>query len=357
MSNELAVQERAVRIARVKMRGEQLATMEAQYVLVAAKTGEDLLWLKANCEHGEFKIEFAKEFPELNYPRATQWMKIAKEFPELLDDSKVAPVQLLEYTKIIELLNAPEEIKDAVIERVENGEDVSKREIQRLKKEADDLAKAKQTAEKELFNANEQLKEATAKVNFQKLTVDAINQQNDDLRNTITAQITAGVAEKLAVEREAMMQKNIDAIHAAEEKAKQAQSDLEKLKKEQAQAIKDGVKTELSKLDSEIRGKESVISMYQKDIEKLNKTKSELDLEVGALVTHNESIKTFKDYLLVLLGEFNNASDTHTIPIETLNDWKSIESALFDITNKVSAWLKNNSPSVNQGAIEGELVN
>jgi chromosome segregation ATPase len=254
-------------------------------------------------------------------------------------------------------LNAPEEIKDAVIERVENGEDVSKREIQRLKKEADDLAKAKQTAEKELFNANEQLKEATAKVNFQKLTVDAINQQNDDLRNTITAQITAGVAEKLAVEREAMMQKNIDAIHAAEEKAKQAQSDLEKLKKEQAQAIKDGVKTELSKLDSEIRGKESVISMYQKDIEKLNKTKSELDLEVGALVTHNESIKTFKDYLLVLLGEFNNASDTHTIPIETLNDWKSIESALFDITNKVSAWLKNNSPSVNQGAIEGELVN
>lgn len=53
MSNELVTQERAVRIARVKMRGE-------------------------------FKNEFAKEFPEL------------------LDDSKVAAAQHLNYTQVIE---------------------------------------------------------------------------------------------------------------------------------------------------------------------------------------------------------------------------------------------------------------
>ena len=61
---------------------------------------------------------------------------ISKQFPELLDDSKVAAAQLLNYTQVIELLSAPVEIKESVIERIENGDDVSSREIQRLKKEA-----------------------------------------------------------------------------------------------------------------------------------------------------------------------------------------------------------------------------
>lgn len=42
----------------------------------------------------------------------------------------------LNYTQVQELLSAPDDVKESVIERIENGEDVSKREIQRLKKEA-----------------------------------------------------------------------------------------------------------------------------------------------------------------------------------------------------------------------------
>jgi uncharacterized protein YqiB (DUF1249 family) len=342
MSNELTTQERAVRIARVKMRGEQLATMETQYVLVAAKTGEDLLWLKANCEHGEFKTEFAKEFPGLNYPRATQWMKIAKEFPELLDDSKVAAAQHLNYTQVIELLSAPTEIREEVIERIEKGDEISSREIQRLKKEAADLLAEKDTIQFALA-------EKQARLDWLEMDKKAIHEQNDQLRNTLAFEVDKRATEKLELERAKLILENQQAIAQAKRDAENAKGELERLKKEQSKAIKDGVERELQNFDRQIEHKEGVAKVIENRIKALREVEMSLEREVGYLQIHKKAIEKIKDNLSFLAVSFSDAFDTETIPTETVSDWTAIYDALNKLVTQMREWRENNT-------LIGELV-
>jgi hypothetical protein len=73
-------------------------------------------------------------------------MRLATNNPELLDDSKrQLNVLLPSVTQMIELITAPEEVRTEVTAKIENGEDVTIKEIQRLKKEAADLAHEKQS--------------------------------------------------------------------------------------------------------------------------------------------------------------------------------------------------------------------
>lgn len=354
--NELTTQERAVRIARVKMRGEQLATMETQYVLVAAKTGEDLLWLKANCEHGEFKSEFAKEFPELNYPRATQWMKIAKEFPELLDDSKVAPVQLLEYTKIIEIMSAPQEVKTEVFERIENGEDISKREIQRLKKEAADLAIEKQSILENLAGANREIEEKQKLLSWLEADKKAITEQNDQLRNDLAFKVDEKVQQRLNVELEKLISDNNKAIEQAQQNAQAAQNELERLKRAQEKAIKDGVSLELNKLETEMNKKRYQIECYERDLNDLKQVKSELDVEVGTIAIYKTAVKEMKNHLSFFTTSFADVFDTNAIPNEFFTELQSISYAVSQINKQMLDFIREKSP-LESTALVGELVN
>lgn len=114
---------------------EQANIYANQALVYAAKCGQKLLLAKAQCNHGQFK-SWLDENCKLDYPRATQYMKLTTEFPKLLDSSNVGSSQLLNLTQAIRLLGASEEVKNEVLSRVENGEEVTQREIQRLKKEA-----------------------------------------------------------------------------------------------------------------------------------------------------------------------------------------------------------------------------
>ena len=85
----------------------------------------------------------------------------------------------------------PDEVRTEIIERIENGEEISSREIQRLKKEAAEAIAAKQTIE---FALTEKQK----RLDWLEMDKKAIHEQNDRLRNEIAYKVDAKAEAKAA---------------------------------------------------------------------------------------------------------------------------------------------------------------
>jgi hypothetical protein len=126
---------------------EQANIYANQAVIYAAKSGQKLLLAKAQCVHGQFKT-WMDENCKLSYTTAKKYMQLVTSRPDLLNSNRPLTGVLPSISQMIELLSADEEVNEVVTAKIEAGEDVTIKEIQRLKKEAADLAKSKQTAEK-----------------------------------------------------------------------------------------------------------------------------------------------------------------------------------------------------------------
>ena len=75
-------------------------------------------------------------------------MKLSTDMPQLLNSHASVNIGL---KQAIALLNAPEEIRETVTAKIEAGEDVTIKEIQRLKKEAAELAQDKESLQNDLI--------------------------------------------------------------------------------------------------------------------------------------------------------------------------------------------------------------
>lgn len=148
-------------------------------MIYAAKSGQKLLLAKAQCNHGEFK-SWLDENCKLSYTNAKNFMQLSSKMPELLNGQTSDHLKL---SQAISLLNAPENVKVEVLEKIESGEDVTIKEIQRLKKEAADLLAEKQAVQNDLIGAKQAIEETQKRVNFLVDDRDAFRKQNDELRN------------------------------------------------------------------------------------------------------------------------------------------------------------------------------
>jgi chromosome segregation ATPase len=245
-------------------------------------------------------------------------------------------------SQVIELLNAPEEIREEVTAKIEAGEDVTIKEIQRLKKEAAEAVAAKDTIQFALT-------EKQARLDWLEMDKKAIHEQNDRLRNTLAFEVDKRATEKLELERAKLTLENQEAIAQSKRIAENAVAELERLKKERDNQIKLGVSSELQKYDSEIAQKTRQIEYQKQELEKMQKIKHELDVEVGALAVHKKAIEKIKDNLSFLAVSFSDAFETETIPTETVSDWTAIYDALNKLVTQMREWRENNT-------LIGELV-
>ena len=142
----------------------------------------------------------------------------------------------------------------------------------------------------------------------------------EEIREEVTAKIEAG--------EDVTIQENKEAITQAKRERDNAQSELERLKREQEKAIEHGVKIELGKLETEMNQKRYQIEVNARELEELKKVRRELDVEVGALAVHKDAIKNIKIELASLTMQFSDAFDTGTIQNEVTGDWGAIYGAL-----------------------------
>jgi chromosome segregation ATPase len=191
-----------------------------------------------------------------------------------------------------------------------------------------------------------QLDEKQKRINWLEISHDAVEKQNDELRNRDEKIIE----ERIAGERAKLILENQDAIAQAKRDADNAKAEIERLKKEQAKAIKDGVFSEIQKRKTEIDQLEYRCESLQKQTNELKAVRDSLDIEVGAIAIHKESIKNAKEYLTFLSRDFADVFDTATIPPETTNDWQAIKSALMTLTLELDRFTEKNA------AIDGAVI-
>jgi hypothetical protein len=186
---------------------------------------------------------------------------------------------------------------------------------------------------------------AQKRINWLEIDREGTLKQNDQLRNDLAFKVDAKVAEAKAQ----LILENQQAIANEKRKAENLASELERLKREQAKAIQDGVSLEKNKIQTELNQIVYQIEVNKRDFEELQKAKRELDAEVGAIAVHKDAIKHIKNDLTSLACHFSDAFETQTIPPETVSDWTAIYDALNKLVTKMRDWRENNT-------LIGELV-
>ncbi|MDD5214863.1 MAG: hypothetical protein PHQ03_04905 [Methylococcales bacterium] len=195
-----------------------------------------------------------------------------------------------------------------------------------------------------------QLDEKQKRIDFLVEDRNTFRNQNDQLRNDLAFKVNEKVEERIAGERAKLILENQDAIAQAKREAENAQGELERLKKDQAKAIKDGVFSEIQKRKTEIDQLNYKVESLQKQTEELKAVRNSLDAEVGALQIHQEAIKNAKEQLTFLSGSFSDAFDTKTIPPEIVNDWQAIKDALLMLQIELHGFINQNA------AIDGAVL-
>lgn len=347
MSNELTTL--STLAVEINLLNEQVEHHKNQAVIYAARTGAKLNEVKEGLGNDKAKfVEWLDKNCTVKKTHAYNFIRLAKEMPQLLDST----VQTfgLGLNQAIELLSAPEEVREEVTAKIEAGDDVTIKEIQRLKKEAAELQASKEAIQNDLLSVKKTAENYQAMYQESSKQRDELREQNEVFRRGDQQFIDSQIEKAKAQ----LILENQQAIAEEKRKAENAQAELERLKKEQAKAIADGVRSELNTFDAQITHKEHVLSGIQEKIDALREVENSLEREVGYLQTHKKSIERIKDNLSFLTVSFTDAFDTACIPNEVLIDWESIHYALNKLQKQMSTFLAENREST--GAIEGELV-
>ena len=86
--NELTINTLTTLAIKINGFNDQVEFHKDSAIVSAAKCGAELNEAKELVEHGEFKEWMSKNCPLVKLTNAKNYMKLAKEMPSLLDDSK-----------------------------------------------------------------------------------------------------------------------------------------------------------------------------------------------------------------------------------------------------------------------------
>jgi chromosome segregation ATPase len=124
-------------------------------VVYAARCGEKLLKAKAAIGHGQW-LDWLAANCRVKERQARKYMTLANEMPELLEPNRHPGADLLGIKHAIALLTADDEVKAEVQARLDAGETVSVRAIEKLKREAQAERETRQQLAAKLQDAQHQ---------------------------------------------------------------------------------------------------------------------------------------------------------------------------------------------------------
>lgn len=250
------------------------AERHATFALVyAARCGEKLLKAKADVGHGKW-LDWLATHCRVKKSQAAKYMRLAQEMPELLDANFHPSGNLLGINHAIALLTADDEVKAEVQARVDAGETVSVREIEKLKREA-------------------QIEKDTRQQLAAKL--DQVQKQNQILHDNLAA---ASEREQRSYRELVETQERITtladeksqaAIEQARQETQSAQQvvdvlrrQLQQAEKDQKAAIERGVnynlaqrQVELDKLEQDIRYAEDSLTSFRQKLREISSAEYE----------------------------------------------------------------------------------
>ena len=193
---------------------------------------------------------------------------------------------------------------------------------------------------------------------------EAINKQNDQLRNDLALKVNEKVFEKLAIERATLILENSNALQNAQKLIDDAQDTIERLqqesaeqlerfKKEKDKAIKDGISLEINKRETEIRQLDYQVESLQKQAAELRAARDLLDTENGTIKQHQESIKDINSAIQTIKSALYLADESGNTPVELIQAWNALSLAMAELANQLSLFCNRGVGSV---VINGNLL-
>lgn len=224
----LPIEVRKTKLAiEINQLNEQTEQSMRQSLIFAARTGAKLKQAKEELAHGDF-IPFLEANCTISRQYANNYMRLADEYPHLIDSNVNTSLHLPTISQAIALMTAPYEVKEAVMLRLENGESVTVKEI---KQQANELALA-----------NAKLEQQAAQLAQTEKALDEKCNERDEVEAELNALLKEGGVDELILDRTAVLQAKIDELN----------TDINFFKEERMQAIERGVQIELTKKQREI---------------------------------------------------------------------------------------------------------
>jgi chromosome segregation ATPase len=272
-------------------------------LVLAAKTGDALLRAKAQTKHGEFEAKIERD-KRIGIRKAQQCMQIAKNYPELLS-GKAQPVALLDFSKAVMLLSADDETKAIVQEKLEAGEVVTKKEIEQLKREAEE--------------ARNKLIEARGEADSQQGIIELLERK-------LSEKPTQVVVEKEVIpdDYESLKEKS----RRLDKKSADLKKEISDIKGRMKVDIDRGVKSYLKERQEELDAMERKLDRLRDESEKCrqeivgaNRKEQEFKAQVQAIDDANFALNK----LAVALNGFEFMPEGHV-----LRQWQTLQHSLQD---------------------------
>jgi DNA repair exonuclease SbcCD ATPase subunit len=223
---------------------------QSQALIYAARAGAKIAQAKEVLPHGKF-IEWIEENTSVSRQHANNYIRLATEYPQLLDDSNVkSNLHLPSVSQAIALMTASEEIKESVMFRLENGETVTVSEIKQLKQNYDHLS----NDNKKVVNLyHESLQEIKAK----ETEIERLEKELEDL-------VKEGGIDQLIANKTAESNIIVAEMQAAQDNLR---DQISRLNQEKNIAVQRAIEIELHKKQKEIDALEEKTRLAASELE------------------------------------------------------------------------------------------
>lgn len=281
-------------------------------VVYAARCGAKLLEVKSGLQHGEW-LPWLEGNCHVAHRQAARYMKLATELPELLDSNSSRETNLPSMRQALALIAADDETKAIVQEKLDAGQSVSVKEIERLKREAEE-AKAK-------------LADAQGAVTGKQGIIDILEKKLNEK------------PKEVVIEREVIPDDYESLKRLSEElkiKSTALESDIEAIKAKMAQEVDNGVRTYLAERQKELDDAERKLERLRQESEKCraeivgaNRKEQELKAQSQAIDDANFALNK----LAVALSSFEFSPDGHVA-----RQWQLLQKSLIDGSEAIKAF-------------------
>jgi len=292
---------------------EQAESYANQAVVYAAKCGAKLIEAKEQCAHGEW-LPWLEANCRVKQSQAKNYIRVAKEYPQLLDSNRQLTGVFPGIEQAISLLSAPDEVKEAVQEKLDAGEHVTVKEIEELKRKLKEEQAARIQHQGKAQGLESVIKTLEIKL-------------NEKPKETIIER------QVIPEDYQALKLRSKD----LDQQTKSLSAEVESMKSRLKSDVEKGIKTYLSSRQSELDAMEHRLNLMRAEAEKCreevvsaNQRDQELKAQVAAIQEANFALNK----LAVSLSAFEHDPDG-----SILRQWQMLAQSLSDGSSTIKQFL------------------
>ena len=270
--------------AEINLLHDEAERHATQAVVYAARCGQKLLQAKAAVNHGQW-LDWLAANCRVKKSQATKYMRLTQAMPELLESNFQSTGNLPGFEQAVALLGADDTVKAEVQSRLDAGETVSVREIEKIKREAQAERDARQQLAAKLQQAERQNQvlhdHLAATSEREQRSHRELVETQERIANLAKQQAEAAIAEAQQ-EARAAVERAREEAQAAQQRVDALRRDLQQAEADRQDAIQRGVnynlaqrQVELDRLERDIQHAEKNLASFRQKLREISSAEYE----------------------------------------------------------------------------------